>query len=59
MSAVVSIPRYPGEVTREWLSAALSKGRASVEVSDVDIVPSARTDRGDLPRDGEVRHRSR
>ena len=25
MSAVVSIPRYPGDVTPEWLSAALSE----------------------------------
>ncbi|MCV7380397.1 aminoglycoside phosphotransferase [Mycobacterium alsense] len=38
MSAVVSIPRYPGDVTPEWLSAALSDGRAPVEVSGVDVV---------------------
>ena len=37
MSAVVSIPRYPGDVTAEWLSAALSERGASVEVSDVDV----------------------
>ena len=38
MSAVVSIPRYPGDVTPEWLSAALSGRGPSVEVSDVDVV---------------------
>ncbi|BBX42565.1 phosphotransferase family protein [Mycobacterium simiae] len=37
MSAVVSIPRYPGDVTPEWLSAALSE-RGLVEVSDVDVM---------------------
>lgn len=37
MSAVVSIPRYPGDVTPEWLSAALSE-RGPVEVSDVDVM---------------------
>ncbi|OBH05409.1 aminoglycoside phosphotransferase [Mycobacterium sp. E2699] len=37
MSAVVSIPRYPGDVTPEWLSAALSGRGAPVEVSDVDV----------------------
>ena len=37
MSAVVSIPRYPAEVTRQWLSAALSGRGAAVEVSDVDV----------------------
>jgi hypothetical protein len=37
MSAVVSIPRYPGDVTPEWLSAALSD-RTPVEVSAVDVV---------------------
>ena len=64
MSAVVSIPRYPGEVTPEWLSAALSKGRTSVEVSAVDVVAIGTgqtgatyrvtakyaTDPGDLPQ---------
>jgi len=37
MSAVVSIPRYPADVTPEWLSAALSARRTPVEVSDVDV----------------------
>jgi hypothetical protein len=64
MSAVVSIPRYPGDVTPEWLSAALSERRPAVEVSDVDVVAigtgqtgatyrvTARyvTDPGDLPQ---------
>jgi hypothetical protein len=38
MSAVVSIPRYPVDVTPQWLSAALSGRGTSVEVSDVDVV---------------------
>jgi len=38
MSAVVSIPRYPSDVTPEWLSAAVSERRAPVEVADVDVV---------------------
>src|ERR1700743_937586 len=38
MSAVVSIPRYPGDVTPAWLSAALSERHTAVEVSDVDVV---------------------
>ena len=64
MSAVVSIPRYPGDVTAEWLSAALSERRAPVEVSGVDVVAigtgqtgatyrvtaSYATDPGDLPQ---------
>ncbi len=64
MSAVVSIPRYPGDVTREWLSSALSERRTPVEVADVDVVAigtgqtgatyrvTARyaTDPGDLPQ---------
>src|SRR6201997_5856755 len=64
MSAVVSIPRYPADVTSEWLSAALSERRTPVEVSGVDVVPigtgqtgatyrvTARyaTDPGDLPQ---------
>ena len=64
MSAVVSIPRYPGDVTPEWLSAALSERRAPVEVSGVDVVAIGTgqtgatyrvtagyaTDPGDLPR---------
>jgi hypothetical protein len=37
MTAVVSIPRHPAEVTPEWLSTALSKRGAPVEVSDVQI----------------------
>src|SRR5262249_11927215 len=63
MTAVVSIPRYPGDVTPEWLSAVLSERHPSVEVSDVDVVAigtgqtgatyrvTARyaTDPGDLP----------
>ncbi|WP_191497719.1 phosphotransferase family protein [Mycobacterium simulans] len=32
------IPRYPGDVTPEWLSAVLSEPGASVEVSDADVV---------------------
>ncbi|MGO8770014.1 MAG: phosphotransferase family protein [Mycobacterium sp.] len=60
---MMSIPRYPGDVTPEWLSAALSERRAPVEVSDVDVVaigtgqtgatyrvtPRYATDPGDLP----------
>ncbi|MEE6137788.1 phosphotransferase [Mycobacterium sp. 050128] len=38
MSAVVSIPRYPADVTPAWLSAALSERHAPVEVSHVDVV---------------------
>src|SRR5271168_136878 len=63
MSAVMSIPRYPGDVTPEWLSAALRERHISVEVSDVDVVaigtgqtgatfritPSYATDPGNLP----------
>src|ERR1700758_3047486 len=64
MSAVLSIPRYPADVTSEWLSAALSERHTPVEVSGVDVVPigtgqtgatyrvTARyaTDPGDLPQ---------
>jgi aminoglycoside phosphotransferase (APT) family kinase protein len=64
MSAVVSIPRYPGDVTPEWLSTVLSERHPSVKVSDVDVVAigtgqtgatyrvTARylTDPGDLPQ---------
>ncbi|HTX97912.1 MAG TPA: aminoglycoside phosphotransferase family protein [Mycobacterium sp.] len=39
MSAVVSIPRCPGDVTPRWLSAALSGRRKPVEVADVAVVP--------------------
>lgn len=39
MSAVLSsIPRYPGDVTPAWLSAALSGRGAPVEVAEVDVV---------------------
>jgi hypothetical protein len=34
---VMSIPRYPDDVTREWLSAVLSSGGTPVEVSGVDV----------------------
>jgi len=33
----MSIPRYPGDVTREWLSAVLSSGGTPASVSDVDV----------------------
>lgn len=63
MSAVVSIPRYPADVTPEWLSAALSE-RTPVKVAEVDVAAigtgqtgatyrvTARyaTDPGELPR---------
>ncbi|OBH24561.1 aminoglycoside phosphotransferase [Mycobacterium sp. E1715] len=39
MSAVVSIPRYPADVTPQWLSAALSGRGTAVEVTDVDVTP--------------------
>ncbi|MDT5147587.1 MAG: hypothetical protein QOC58_2232, partial [Mycobacterium sp.] len=39
MTAVVSIPRYPGDVTAEWLSAALSEQNPRVKVSDVRVAP--------------------
>ncbi len=64
MSAVVSIPRYPGDVTPEWLSAALSERGTPVGVAEVDVTAigtgqtgatyrvTARyaTDPGDLPQ---------
>jgi Phosphotransferase enzyme family len=64
MSPVLSIPRYPGDVTPVWLSAALSECHAPVAVSDVVVDPigtgqtgatyrvTARyaTDPGDLPQ---------
>lgn len=37
MSAVVSIPRYPGDVTPEWLSAALSGRGTAVEIAGVEV----------------------
>jgi hypothetical protein len=60
----MSIPRYPSDVTAEWLSAALSEHRAPVEVSSVDVAaigtgqtgatyrvtPAYATDPGNLPR---------
>ncbi len=33
----MSIPRYPGDITREWLSAVLSSDDTPVQVSDVDV----------------------
>ena len=33
----MSIPRYPGDITREWLSAVLSSGDTPVQVSAVDV----------------------
>jgi hypothetical protein len=39
LSAVVSIPRYPTDVTSEWLSAVLSARHSPVEVSGVDVAP--------------------
>ena len=59
----MSIPRYPSDVTAEWLSAALSEHRDTVGVSEVDLVavgtgqtgstyrvtPTYATDPGDLP----------
>jgi hypothetical protein len=36
-SSRTSIPRYPGDVTCEWLSTALSNCGAPVEVCDVDV----------------------
>lgn len=64
MSAVVSIPRYPDDVTAQWLSTALSGRGAPVEVADVDVaaIGTGQTgatyrvtvryaaDPGDLPR---------
>jgi hypothetical protein len=34
----MSIPRYPGDITREWLSAVLGSGDTPVRVSEVDVV---------------------
>ncbi|MDT5347549.1 MAG: hypothetical protein QOH91_836 [Mycobacterium sp.] len=39
MSAVVSIPRYPADVTSEWLSTVLSERHTPVEVCGVDVTP--------------------
>jgi hypothetical protein len=38
LSAAVSIPRYPHDVTGDWLSAVLSSGGTLVEVSEVDVI---------------------
>lgn len=37
MSVLMSIPRYPTDVTAEWLSAVLSRSGAAVEVTDADV----------------------
>jgi hypothetical protein len=36
-STALSIPRYPSDVTPEWLSAVLSRGGTTIEVSGVDV----------------------
>jgi len=33
----MSIPRYPDDITREWLSAVLSSGNTPVQISEVDV----------------------
>src|SRR5689334_3980159 len=33
----MSIPRYPDDITREWLSAVLSSGNTPVLVSEVNV----------------------
>lgn len=38
MSALLSIPRYPADVTPQWLSAVLSQRGAPVEVTESDVV---------------------
>lgn len=38
LSAAMAIPRGPGDVTGDWLSAVLSNAEAAVEVSGVDVV---------------------
>lgn len=64
MGAVPPIPRYPADVTSQWLSTVLSRRGTPVRVSDVDVRPvgTGQTgatyrvtagyapDRGDLPR---------
>ncbi|OBK26908.1 aminoglycoside phosphotransferase [Mycobacterium asiaticum] len=64
MSALLSIPRYPTDVTPEWLSKVLSDQGAPVEVSQTEVVAigtgqtgatyrisaSYGSDPGDLPR---------
>ncbi|BCQ08314.1 aminoglycoside phosphotransferase [Mycobacterium heckeshornense] len=39
MSAALSIPRYPHDVTRDWLAAILRDRGTPVEVSEVTVVP--------------------
>ena len=36
-STAMSIPRYPDDITPEWLSAAVSRGDDPVQVSEVDV----------------------
>jgi Phosphotransferase enzyme family len=36
-SIPMSIPRYPDDITGEWLSAVLNRGDAPVRVSEVDV----------------------
>ena len=36
-SVPMSIPRYPDDITGEWLSAVLSSGETPVRVSEVDV----------------------
>ncbi len=38
MSALLSIPRYPTDVTPEWLSTVLSRRGTSVEVAGAEVV---------------------
>ncbi|MCV7200031.1 phosphotransferase family protein [Mycobacterium angelicum] len=38
MSALLSIPRYPADVTAEWLSTVLSQRGTPVEVAAADVV---------------------
>ena len=39
MSAMLSIPRYPSDVTSTWLSGVLGAGRAPVTVAEVAVIP--------------------
>src|SRR5579884_3278915 len=39
MSAALSIPRYPNDVTSEWLSVVLTERGTPVEVSEIGVVP--------------------
>jgi hypothetical protein len=38
LATTMSIPRYPGDVTPEWLATVLSERRTPVDVSEVDVV---------------------